>query len=119
MSSINQNYDISLTDNNESKETELVVVNPKNLTDKESGYSHLNNNENETISTEFGENIDNTDDYNDLKEQFNNSKIINKPLVKDSEKKIKYRKGKLHTFFYDSNGIPLIVIGPDCKLFLL
>ena len=119
MSSLSQNYDISLTENNESKETELVEVNSKNSTAKDSGYSHLNNVENETISTEYAENSDNNDDFTDLKEHFNNSIIINKPLVNEPEKKIKYRKGNLHTFFYDCNGIPKIVIGPDCKFFYI
>ena len=28
-----------------------------------------------------------------------------------------YRKGNMHTFFYDINGHPKIVIGPDCKFY--
>ena len=54
-----------------------------------------------------------------LKQQFNNSKIINNPLVVKNEKtkEIKYRKGNLYTFFYDKKGIPKIVIGPDCKCY--
>ena len=31
------------------------------------------------------------------------------------QEEINYRKGNLHTFFYDINGVPQIVIGPDCK----
>ena len=86
---------------------------------KDSGYSNLDNNENEEgiISTEIGENANNRIDLNDLKEQFNNFGIINNPLVvkKTSKKDIKYRKGNLFIFFYDNKGIPKIVIGPDCK----
>ena len=119
MSSNTQNYDISLN-KNESNETEMVDVNPKNLIGKESGYSHLNNNENEaSISTEYVENNDNNEDFSDLKEQFNDSTIINNPLVTqtESKKEIKYRKGNLYTFFYNKKGIPKIVIGPDCKYY--
>ena len=119
MSSINPIYDISLENNKISNETELVEVNNNNqLNNKDSGYSHLNSNENEEIiSTEYVENIDNGADLNELKEQFNNSGIINNPLVvkKISKREINYRKGNLFTFFYDDNGIPKIVIGPDCK----
>jgi len=44
------------------------------------------------------------------------SKQVLKLRESFSDKKItKYRKGKLHTFFYDKNGNPRIVIGPDCK----
>ena len=98
----------------------MVDVNPKNLRGKESGYSHLNNNENEaSISTEYVENNDNNEDFSDLKEQFNDSTIINNPLVTqtESKKEIKYRKGNLYTFFYNKKGIPKIVIGPDCKYY--
>ena len=119
MSSINPNYDISLENKKISNETELVEVNNNHIINKDSGYSHLNNNENEEtiISTEFAENVDYSIDLSELKERFNNSEIINNPLVvkKISNNEIKYRKGNLFTFFYDSNGIPKIVIGPDCK----
>ena len=117
MNSNNQSYDISSINNNAANETELVEVNPNNLTGKDSGYSTLNSNENEIASsTEYTENNDVNEDFKDLKEQFNNSKIINNPLVNnESRKKIKYRKGNLHTFFYGKNGLPKIVIGPDCK----
>ena len=115
MNSKNQSYDISSTNNNAINETELVEVNPNNLTGKDSGYSTLNSNENEIASsTEYTENNDINEDFKELKEQFNNSKIINNPLMNnESGKKIKYRKGNLHTFLYDENGIPRIVIGPD------
>ena len=34
----------------------------------------------------------------------------------DIKKKPHYwDKGNLHLFFYDKNGVPRIVIGPDCK----
>lgn len=117
MTSNNQNYDISLNNNNnnnEVQETELVEVNTNNSSDKKSGYSFLDNSEN-TSSTEYVENNDNIDDFTELKKQFNNSKVISNPLVKKSspKQKIKYRKGNLHTFLYDENGIPRIVIGPD------
>ena len=118
MSSNIQNYDISASNGNECNETELVDVKNSNLTNKDSGYSQLNSNENETtISTEYEENNDNNEDFNDLKQQFNNSRIINNPLVVKNEqiKEIKYRKGNLHIFCYDKNGVPKIVIGPDCK----
>ena len=113
-----------VTDNCDSvfgtNETELVDVKADTSTNKDSGYSHLNNNENEaTISTEYEENNDNNEDFSDLKQQFNNSGIINNPLVvkKEPNKEIKYRKGNLYTFCYDKNGVPKIVIGPDCKLY--
>ena len=112
MISNSQNYDILSSSSNQLNETELVEVNPKNLTGKNSGYSNLNSNENET---EFGENNSINEDYKDLKEQFNNSTIINNPLIKKDSGKIKFRKGNLHICFYDENGKPKIVIGPDCK----
>ena len=119
MSSINPHYDISLENKQISRETELVEVNNNNIINKDSGYSHLNSNENEetVISTEYTENSGNSKDLSELKEQFNNSEIINKPLVvkKISKSEIQYRKGNLYTFFYDSYGRPKIVIGPDCK----
>ena len=119
MASNNQNFDISLENNKISNETELVEVNNNQLINKDSGYSHLNSNENEEaiISTEYAESTENSADLSELKEQFNNSGIINNPLVvkKISKREIKYRKGNLFTFFYDNNGIPKIVIGPDCK----
>ena len=120
MSSKNQNYDISLTNSNQSNETELVDVKTNNSTKVDSGYTHLNNTENETtISTEYEENNELNEDFNELKQRFNNSKIINNPLVVKNEKtkEIKYRKGNLYTFFYDKKGIPKIVIGPDCKCY--
>ncbi len=109
MISNSQNYDILSSSSNQLNETELVEVNPKNLTGKNSGYSNLNSNENET---EFEEN---NEDYKDIKEQFNKSTIINNPLIKKDSGIIKFRKGNLHICFYDENGIPKIVIGPDCK----
>lgn len=120
MSSINSNFDISLENNKISNETELVEVNNNNhIVNKDSGYSHLNSNENEEtiISSKYTENTDNSTDFSDLKEQFDNSGIINNPLVvkKISKREIKYRKGNLFIFFYDNKGIPKIVIGPDCK----
>lgn len=114
---MSSNKNISFSDKNDFKETEMVEVNPKNLIGKDSGYSHLNINENETtISEEYLES-DNNDDFSELKKQFNNSTLINNPLVKQEEpkKEIKYRKGNLYTFFYNNKGIPKIVIGPDCK----
>ena len=123
MSSINPNYDISIENKKISNETELVEVNVDYIINKDYGYSHLNINENEEtiISTESAENVDSSKDLSDLKEQFNNSEIINNPLVvkKISKSEIKYRKGNLFIFFYDSNGRPKIVIGPDCKYFLI
>ena len=122
MSSNSQNYDISLSNNIESNETELVDVKADTSTNKDSGYAHLNNNENEaTISTEYEENNDNNEDFSDLKQQFNNSGIINNPLVvkKEPNKEIKYRKGNLYIFCYGKNGVPKIVIGPDCKLYYI
>ena len=47
MDSNNQNYDISLENNKISNETELIEVNNNQLINKDSGYSHLNSNENE------------------------------------------------------------------------
>ena len=123
MSSINPNYDISIENKKISNETELVEVNVDYIINKDYGYSHLNINENEEtiISTESAENVDSSKDLSDLKEQFNNSEIINNPLVvkKISKSEIKYRKGNLFIFFYDRNGRPKIVIGPDCKYFLI
>ncbi len=112
MTSSSQKYDILSSSNNHLNETELVEVNQSNLTGKNSEYSNLNSIEKET---EFEENKDINEDFKDLKEQFNNSAIINSPLVKKDSGKIKFRKGNLHIYFYDKNGIPLIVIGPDCK----
>ena len=110
MNSNSQNYDISTSSNNQLNETELVEVNPNNLTGKDSGYSNLNSNENEVENES-----DINEDFKDLKEQFNNSTIIHNPLVKKDSGKINFRKGNLHICLYDKNGIPKIVIGPDCK----
>ena len=103
MTSKYQNYDISLSNNDDSNQTELVNV------------KNNNSNSELTSSTEYEENNDNSEDFTELKHQFNNSVVVSNPLVKKKEtkKKIKYRKGNLHTFFYDENGLPRIVIGPD------
>ena len=103
MTSKYQNYDISLTNNDELNQTELVDV------------KNNKSNSELTSSTEYEENNDNSEDFTELKHQFNNSVVVGNPLVlkKETKKKIKYRKGNLHTFFYDENGLPRIVIGPD------
>jgi len=106
MISSNQNKDISLSNNN-TKLTELVEVNSNDNTE----YTNINNSE---ISSSFEHtDINDDEDFTNLKEQFNNTLVKDKTLIK--EKTIKYRKGNLHTFFYDNKGNPRIVIGPDCK----
>ena len=92
----NENYDISTNDIEIKKETELIEINPKNLTGKDSGYTPLSESEISTSSELL---------------ETNKGKIN----IKNNEDKIKYRKGNLFTFFYNSNGIPRIAIGPDCK----
>ena len=111
----NQNFDISLTNNN-SQETELVEVNSNNSIDKKTGYSNLSTSE-ISSSTDFGENIDNEEDIKNLKDQFKDSINKDNLIVKkiENKKTIKYRKGNLHTFFYNNKGNPRIVIGQDCK----
>jgi len=103
----NENYDISTNNTEYLKETELVEVNPNNLTGKNSGYAPLSENEIST-SSEILEMHNN--------EKSNNNKIDNQIFF---EEKINYRKGNMHTFFYDINGHPKIVIGPDCKYNIL
>ena len=96
----NENYDISTNDIEIKKETELIEINPKNLTGKDSGYTPLSESEISTSSELL--------ETNNGKQNVKNNEIF----FKD---KIKYRKGNLFTFFYNSNGIPRIAIGPDCK----
>ena len=104
----NENYDISTKNEGYMKETELVEVNPKNLTGKDSGYTIINENEISTSSELL--NINNNNENN------NNNKIDNNIFFEET---INYRKGNMHTFFYDINGHPKIVIGPDCKFYFL
>ena len=105
----NENYDISLSDNSSLlKETELVEVNTKNLKEGKSGYSQLINENEISTSSELLE-IENNKNNTDNK--------INHEIFFQEE--INYRKGNLQTFYYDINGSPKIVIGPDCKLNLL
>ena len=112
MASNIQSFDISLNNNTEVNETELVEVNPNNLTGKNSGYENLNNNENELPL-----NFESNEVFSELRDESNKSAIINNPLIQKNKLiDIKYRRGNLHTYFYDKNGIPKIVIGPDCKL---
>ena len=99
----NEIYDISTNNEGYMKQTELVEVNPDNLTGKDSGYTKINENEISTSSEIL--NINN-------KENNNNNKIDNNIFFEET---INYRKGNMHTFFYDINGHPKIVIGPDCK----
>jgi hypothetical protein len=104
----NENYDISTNNQEYMKETELVEVNPKNLTGKDSGYTKISENEISTSSELL--NINNNENNNI------NNKVDNHIFFEET---INYRKGNMHTFFYDLNGHPKIVIGPDCKFCLL
>ena len=101
----NENYDISTNNEGFMRETELIDVNPKNLTEKNSGYTKINENEISTSSELL--NINNN-------KEINNNKIDNNIFFEET---INYRKGNMHTFFYDINGHPKIVIGPDCKFY--
>ena len=95
MNSFNHSYDISLNkDKNESKLTELIEVKTNKKEDGLFGYSQLNNEDNNSANIK------------------NDNKLV---VERKDIKKINYRKGNLHTFFYDKNGKPRIVIGPDCK----
>ena len=96
----NENYDISTNEIEIKKETELIEINPKKLTGKNSGYTQLSESEITTSSELLETNKEKTSDES--------NEIF-------FSEKIKYRKGNLFTFFYDRNGIPRIVIGPDCK----
>ena len=102
----NENYDISLSNNsNLMKETELVELDSNHLKKGSSGYSQLiNENEISTSSELLEIENDNNEDGN-----------INKKLSHEIffQEEINYRKGNLHTFLYDINGNPKIVIGPD------
>ena len=108
MNSNKKNYDVSLTNSNNLSGAELIEI----KTD------YLNLNTTQASSTiEFCETNDKDGDFNSQKVHFNNSLIGNNHIAskKEHKKVTKYRKGKLHTFFYDKNGNPRIVIGPDCK----
>ena len=113
MNSNKKNDDVTLTNSNNLSEAELIEV----KTD------YLNLNTTQASSTiEFCETNDKDGDFNNPKVHFNNSLMDNKQIVskKEHKKITKYRKGKLYTFFYDKNGNPRIVIGPDCKhLFII
>ena len=102
--------DISLQkDSPLTKETELVEVDTKNLKKGISGYSKLINENEISTSSELLE-IENKNNKNNA---LNTSDKITHEIFFQEE--INYRKGNLHTFFYDINGVPQIVIGPDCK----
>ena len=102
--------DISLQkDSTLTKETELVEVDTKNLKKGISGYSKLINENEISTSSELLE-IENKNNKNNA---LNTSDKITHEIFFQEE--INYRKGNLHTFFYDINGVPQIVIGPDCK----
>ena len=117
MISIKKNYDISLK-NDDSPKTELIELNLNNSIDKKSEYINIVSEK--TSSTEYDENNDNDEDYNTLKEQFDNSVLNDKTLVvkKENKKQIKYRRGNLNIYF-TKNGYPLIVTGPDSKFLIL
>ena len=102
----NENYDISLENNSSiNKETELVEIDTKNLKKGKAGYSQLIN-ENEISTSSESLEIEN----NNIKKD--NNKISHEIFFQEE---INFRKGNLFTYFYDINGIPKIVIGPDCK----
>ena len=102
--------DISLQkDSPLTKETELVEVDTKNLKKGISGYSKLINENEISTSSELLE-IENKNNKNNA---LNTSDKITHEIFFQEE--INYRKGNMHTFFYDINGVPQIVIGPDCK----
>ena len=102
--------DISLQkDSTLTKETELVEVDTKNLKKGISGYSKLINENEISTSSELLE-IENKNNKNNA---LNTSDKITHEIFFQEE--INYRKGNMHTFFYDINGVPQIVIGPDCK----
>lgn len=111
----NKIYDNSLN-NDDSPQTELVEVNFNIFINKNNNYYKINNNE-ITSSTECEENYDKDEDFNRLKEQFNNSEIIDKNFEHKNQKSLKYRKGNLN-IIYNKKGKPLIVLGPDCKFFI-
>lgn len=102
----NENYDISLSNNSSLlKETELVEVKTNNLKKGQSGYSQLINESEISTSSEL------------LEIENNKNDIVNNKINHEIffQEEINYRKGNLQTFFYDMNGVPKIVIGPDCK----
>ena len=102
--------DISLQkDSPLTKETELVEVDTKNLKKGISGYSKLINENEISTSSELLEIENKNNKNNDIN---SNDKITHEIFFQEE---INYRKGNLHTFFYDINGVPQIVIGPDCK----
>ena len=54
--------------------------------------------------------------FNDSMEQMNSLIIKEKPIVnKYPNIKPKSRQGNTKMYFFDKNGSPKIVIGPDCK----
>ena len=102
--------DISLQkDSPLTKETELVEVDTKNLKKGISGYSKLINENEISTSSELLEIENKNNKNNDIN---TNDKITHEIFFQEE---INYRKGNMHTFFYDINGVPQIVIGPDCK----
>ena len=106
----NDSNDISLQkDSSLTKETELVEVDTKNLHKGISGYSKLINENEISTSSELLEIENKNNKNNDIN---TNDKITHEIFFQEE---INYRKGNLHTFFYDINGVPQIVIGPDCK----
>ena len=106
----NDSNDISLQkDSPLTKETELVEVDTKNLKKGISGYSKLINENEISTSSELLEIENKNNKNNDIN---SNDKITHEIFFQEE---INYRKGNLHTFFYDINGVPQIVIGPDCK----
>ena len=117
MISIKKNYDISLK-NDDSPKTELIELNLNNSIDKKSEYINIASEK--TSSTEYDDNNDNDEDYNALKEQFDNPVLNDKTFVvkKENKKQIKYRRGNLNIYF-TKNGYPLIATGPDSKFLIL
>jgi len=102
--------DISLQkDSPLTKGTELVEVDTKNLKKGISGYSKLINENEISTSSELLEIENKNNKNNDIN---TNDKITHEIFFQEE---INYRKGNMHTFFYDINGVPQIVIGPDCK----
>ena len=104
----NENYDISLSNNPSlTKETELIEIHTKNLKKGKgkSGYSQLINESEISTSSELLE-----------KEKEKNDNLYNNITHEIFfQEEINYRKGNLFTYLYDNNGVPKIVIGPDCK----
>ena len=109
----NESYDISLQkDTPLTKETELIEVDTKNLKKGISGYSELINENEMSISSESLKNENKNNKNNKNNDNKTDDKITHEIFFQEE---IKYRKGNLYTFFYDINGVPKIVIGPDCK----